>query len=146
MTRPIYERPHDLDAERGIIEAVAAVTGTTPLKLPRSYSVDFAMLDETGLRAWVEVKRRSNPKAAYPTLLLSARKVMHGLWLAQMSGRPFMLAVQWEDTGPQWLRVEGLDGLMVQAGGRTDRGDSQDVEPVCLFPTASFKPLMRAAA
>lgn len=143
MTRPIYESENDKSAEALVISDLEAVTGTKSHKLPMSCAIDYVMTDATSghVRAWVEVKVRSARKSAFSTFFISLKKILAGLALAGSTGKPFFLAVRWSDAGTHILKVASLDGVMIGAGGRADREDAYDIEPMCHFPVSDFQPV-----
>ena len=134
-TRPTYENPDSLKAEEQTIRRAAEVWKSTYAQLPVQYRVDWALL-RGGLVAWCECKRRYNNKDKYPTLMLSLNKIIHGMELARATEKPFLVVVEWNDM-VGWHKVEKVHGIGM--GGRTDRSDWQDVEPVVYIPTSEFK-------
>lgn len=139
MTRPIYENAATKADEEEVISQVAQTWKAGWTKLPISYRADYALSRQGEIVAWVEVKCRSNPKAQYPTYMLSLGKEMALLDLARHTGCPAILVVKWTDQmGYATLPVEGEKVMM---GGRKDRGDSADIEPTVHIPIAAFKAL-----
>ena len=63
----IYENEHSLNTERAAITKAAEIWNTSVVKLPRKYSIDFALLRDGEVKAWVEFKSRTNPIGKYPT-------------------------------------------------------------------------------
>jgi len=135
VSRPIYESPGDRDAERAVIESVCSRWKATYIKLPKAYNVDYLISTRKGPRAWIEVKCRGR---WYDEMLISLNKVYAGQRHAEMTGLPFIMMycvgddIRWIDLTNASLR--GESGLKLSVGGRTDRGDSQDVEPVVMIP------------
>ena len=125
--RPIYENGATLAAEEATIRRVADRWGVTFQKLPIQYRVDWALIRDGKVACWCECKRRHNNKGKYPSLMLSLSKVTHGLELARQTGLPFLVVVEWDDCLAYW-KADRISG--VRLGGRVDRGDWQDVEPV----------------
>ena len=117
------------------MQRAAAAWNVRPVKLPLQYRVDWAIIKNGHLAGWVECKKRNVPRRQYATLLLSLNKVLHGLQLSQTTGLPFILLVEWSDC-IGWQKITAVEGLSI--GGRIDRDDWQDVEPVCHFPTEGF--------
>lgn len=134
--RPIYENGETLAAEEATIRKAAKVWRCEYRKLPRQYRVDWAMVRAGKIAAWVECKFRRNESTRYPTLFLSLGKVMAGLELSRMTGLPFILLVEWTDM-VGYLKVQGIGPL--RFGGRTDRGDWQDTEPLVDFSIGDFR-------
>ena len=63
--------------------------------------------------------------------VLAARKMTEGTSL------PSFLVVQWQDR-MGYIRLDSLEETEIVMGGRMDRVDAQDVEPVVLFPVQDF--------
>lgn len=134
--RPFYETRKDLQKEISALRKIAV--RTTPVKLPLRYEIDFAMVDGDKICAFAEVKCRTNPFGQYPTLMISAAKLISGITLSGMTGCPFWLIVQWTDKIGA-LEIDSLSRFTMGIGGRWDRGDEQDIEPVVHIPTSAFK-------
>ena len=74
----------------------------------------------------------------YNTYLLSSAKVMSAHTLTRATGLPCFLVVQWTDC-LGWIDLETTEPLYVGWGGRIDRNDSQDMEPVMHYDILEFK-------
>jgi hypothetical protein len=137
MMRPTYERQADREAEAAAVAKLARFGDLTPVKLPKFYKVDFALVGADGaIKRWIEVKCRTNEMWAYPTYMVSYHKYLDLLALQQASGIPACLVVQWQDA----LGVLRFPAPhKVGFGGRRDRGDNDDVEPVALINIAEFR-------
>lgn len=140
MTRPLYESAGDLKNERQVATLLCSLWGMDAHKLPRTYSLDYAMTSRSNTKkvvAFVEIKCRQVPSWQYDTLLISMAKVLRGKAIARETNIPTMLIVRWNDM------VGGIDfkdiDSEISLGGRTDRGDQQDVEPVYLIPIERFR-------
>jgi hypothetical protein len=127
ILRPIYENGQTRAAEEATIRMAAERWGVSFAKLPIQYRVDWALIRGGAVAAWCECKRRHNNKGKYSSLMLSLSKVTHGLELARQTGLPFLVVVEWDDCLAYW-KADRISG--VRLGGRVDRGDWQDVEPV----------------
>ena len=139
--RPIYESETDLRNERQIIDGLNEAWRTQSSKLPRSYGLDYALTRGGRVTAFVEIKCRTIPSWTYDTYMISLAKVLKAKSLGNNVEVPALLVVRWNDmVGYVDLRPVALD---VQMGGRTDRGDAQDIEPVCMIPIKDFTPCMR---
>jgi hypothetical protein len=132
--RPRYERPADLTVERKVAAQLER-KGIKLHKLPVSYRLDFAMFKNGKLKGWAEIKARRNNHDRYPTLLISLGKVMAARQLADVSGTRSILLVQYLD-GLYWC--DFASAFEIRMGGRYDRGDADDVEPVAHFPMEAF--------
>lgn len=131
MSRPLYERDRDLMGEEKAIEILCRRGKLAAHKLPRRYEIDYLMLQRGGMYGWAEVKVRPGVER-YESFMLSCAKVMAGRRLAEVFGGRFIVVVRRTDD----LMV--LDALshrpaFVSMGGRTDRRDDQDIEPVAHY-------------
>jgi len=108
-------------------------------KLPISYRIDWIVwkAGSNKLHGFIELKGRNNAHNTYPTLILSLAKYAAGCNLARITNTPFWVGVRWTDM----LAFCRADDFVpeVQMGGRTDRGDSADIEPVVHLPAERFK-------
>lgn len=110
-------------------------------KMPPRYPVDFALCDQQeNVVGWAEVKCRTNPAQKYPTYMLSLAKYEGLVRLQLFTGLPAELVVAWTDFVGT-LKVPAL--VRIGFGGRTDRGDDQDTEPVVLIPIRQFQMIRR---
>lgn len=133
--RPRYERPRDLTNEQRVAARMKE-RGIELRKMPISYRLDFAMFRDGKLRGFAEVKTRNNRHDTYPTLMISLGKVMAARQLAEVSETRSVLLVQYLD-GIYWCNF--ASPFEVAMGGRWDRADDDDVEPVAHFPIEAFK-------
>ena len=139
--RPVYETEKDRKMEQAIINELSDAWKIFYQKLPIKHRLDFALLDDKKIvTAWAEVKRRDNDSTTYDTYMLSLDKYMSGMQLFKLTGLPFYMVVKFSD-GLYYCEVSLLSyaQLNISFGGRTDRGDSQDVEPCIYFDSNLFK-------
>jgi len=137
MARPLYETADDRQREIAAINRLLRGTEKTVRKLPIRYGVDFAIIKDGEITAWVEVKCRFNESDKYPTLMISAAKIWQGVYTSINTGKPFFVVAEWTDK-IGFTKIETVEGLSLGFGGRTDRNDSQDVEPVYFIPIKIF--------
>ena len=141
MIRPVYETEKDRKMEQAIINELSDAWKIFYQKLPIKHRLDFALLDDKkAVIAWAEVKRRDNDSTTYDTYMLSLDKYMSGMKLFKLTGLPFYMVVKFSD-GLYYCEVSLLSyaQLNISFGGRTDRGDSQDVDPCIYFDSNLFK-------
>jgi hypothetical protein len=122
------------------IKKLEAVSGRKSFKLPKGYRIDFAMCDGEEITSWVEVECRKNPFNQYPTLAIIITKLMAGLAFENKTGLPFFLVVHWPDF-LGYIRIKSLSEFKILKGGKTDRNDNADVEPMVHIPIQMFKKL-----
>jgi hypothetical protein len=135
MPRPLYESPTDLANELDVAGVLAARWKVSPCKLPISYGVDFGLFRDGAPVAWAEIKCRTNARDRYATYCIALGKAQAGLMLSRATGRPFAIVVRWTDR-LGYLIVKSIEDI--RWGGRRDRGDSADLEPMVHWPTESF--------
>lgn len=135
--RPMYETQDDLANENYIKDLLAIAWDAKLHKLPRSYYVDWMITKKGEAKGFAELKCRNNDRCKYPTLMLSMHKWMHGKELASEIGGSFIIIVRWNDG--TFYHKQGSCDVTYGIGGRTDRGDNQDIEPVVYIPTDYFK-------
>jgi len=138
MSRPLYESENDRRRERAAMERLLDGSDNTARKLPIRYEVDFAIIKNGEIVSWAEVKCRNNASSLYPTLMISAAKIWKGSTLSIQTGKPFFIVAEWTD-GIGYLKVTNVGLFELGFGGRTDRNDDQDVEPVYFIPIEMFK-------
>jgi hypothetical protein len=137
MARPLYETADDRSRELAAINRLLRNSGKTVRKLPIRYGVDFAVLKEGEITAWVEVKCRFNDSDKYSTLMISAAKVWQGVYTSINTGKPFFVVAEWKDK-IGFIKIKTVEGLFLGFGGRSDRNDAQDVEPVYFIDICKF--------
>ena len=137
--RPLYETQEDLENEKSVASIIKSVWDLTAVKMPRAYHLDYALKDgQDTLRGFAEIKTRTTNKGKYPTYLISLSKIMNARRLTEYTGLSCILIVKWLDNiGWINLDIEGELGF----GGRKDRNDWQDQEPVIFLPIDKFKRL-----
>ena len=138
--RPIYERGKDRDNERRVAEWLAARQpgGKRAVQMPKRYPVDYALIDGPGVFTdWLEIKCRTNTRDAYPTYMVSLEKIRAMFDLARFTALPARLVVRWEDA-LGYLTLPTSD-YEIKMGGRRDRDDWQDIEPMAHFHVGSFQ-------
>ena len=138
MMRPLYETEEDLDRERGAIMTLCGRTDAHPFKLPISAHADYIMMRDGEAKAVVEVKCRKNKRLAYDTYMLSQHKYEGLLSWAEYGLTPILL-VSWQDA-IGYVRLPCPHDIAV--GGRRDRGDALDIEPVVHIKTSDFKVIL----
>lgn len=134
---PIYETEANLGREEQFSRLISEKFECTFRKLPIRYGLDFAAIRSGKVVSFMELKVRSNSVTAYPTFMLSVHKFMSADALTVATGLPCVLAVSWSDAWG-YINMKDRGDFEVGFGGRVDRGDDQDVEPVFLIPTSSF--------
>lgn len=137
--RPTYETAQDVEHEQQVIDLLCKAWNCTANKTPKFYCVDWSVGYGNEVKAMVEIKFRN---ASYPTYILSMHKFTEMCKSAEASRLPFLLVVCWPEQGQRVVKyVEVKHDLhkRVILGGRRDRGDWQDVEPLVEIDASKFK-------
>lgn len=163
MARPLYENQESILDEMSFAEKIASKLSVNLIKLPIAYNLDFAMMRSdlpqvmypktpetaksivSSLRgkevvSFAELKRRGVPSDRYSTLVLSLNKVEAGLTKSRLFGKPFFIFVRYSDKDV-YLKYKDEYSFPIHIGGRYDRGDYQDIEPVVHIPKDMFTEL-----
>jgi hypothetical protein len=135
--RPTYETAADLANEAGLLQFIAERAGCTAHKIPKRYHSDHAMVRGGEVVAFVEAKCRTFPSTKFPTYMLSLEKVLAARAFLG-AGKNAFLAVRWSDNRVATVNLARCV-FKVVVGGRTDRGDPDDIEPVAMIPLSEFK-------
>ena len=69
--------------------------------------------------------------------MISAAKIWQGIYTSTNTGKPFFVVAEWDDK-IGFIKIETVEGLSLGFGGRTDRNDDQDIEPVYFIPIKEF--------
>ena len=143
--RPLYESRSDLNSEKKIIDYVSQCWNVVYYKLPISYKIDYAFYRmDTGtsksasenLVGFAEVKCRNHKFGTFPTYIISLSKVMEARRLARETNTKSLLIVSWLGA---LAYLDFFSYHQVRHGGRSDRNDWQDQEPMCHFDLKHFK-------
>jgi hypothetical protein len=139
MTRPIYETQGDLLREEDVASKIGRAWKCIMIKMPAKATFDYAAKRGNVIVSLIEIKTRTNPHNQYPTYMISADKMVAGFLRSTYLAVPFMLVVQFTDGVFYWSSNQ--EGFTLDVGGRTDRGDTLDLEMVCHIPINHFKRL-----
>ena len=137
--RPTYETETSLKAEREVAQQLEKRWRCKLIKLPISYRADYLAFRDKPV-AVIEIKCRGK---RYPEMILSLHKFLEARGLAKALSTerevPFILVYSFPE-GIWWGNVTNYP-LDIKIGGRKDRNDWQDTEPVQMFDLAGFKKL-----
>lgn len=135
--RPKYESQQDIELEAGVAKHLASKWSSDAVKLPKFYKCDWALKRGKKVGALLEIKCRKNASDKYPTIILSADKWTYLRQMDESLGVPAFFVAKFTD-GIRFIRPAKAQGFTVEMGGRHDRGDWQDVEPVVHIPVSSM--------
>jgi len=133
------ETEQNLKDERLVAELIEAEWNVMVKKLPRLYHLDFVLLNKAKqIRGFAEIKIRDNPQLQYAEYMIGLSKVLQAKKLTEFTGQTCVVIVRWTDfTG--WISLR--EYKRIGWGGRTDRDDFQDLEPMAFFTASAFKAL-----
>jgi len=142
--RPIYENEASLKSEASTAFEVEKAWKSNLIKLPMKNRIDFLMKRKSDgePKAFIEVKNRACKRHKYQTFMISLEKWVTGLAFESTTTLPFIIVVNWDDEIGYLKCSDHIAGISVNMGGRTDRGDAQDIEPVVHIPIYLFKTLV----
>lgn len=140
MKRPIYESQVDLTHENKMKTFLEAKWNCTLHKVPLKYQVDWMAMRGKDPMAFVEFKHRDKLSIdAYPRYMISLDKWMKAKQLCKEVEIPFIMVITFtECTYYGVFAHNGLHDVTYGFGGRYDRGDAQDVEPMAYLPLKKF--------
>ena len=140
MKRPIYESQVDLTHENKMKTFLEAKWNCTLHKVPLKYQVDWMAMRGKDPMAFVEFKHRDKLSInAYPRYMISLDKWMKAKQLSKEVEIPFIMVITFtEGTYYGVFAHNGLHDVTYGFGGRYDRGDAQDVEPMIYLPLKKF--------
>jgi hypothetical protein len=135
--RPIYERSEDRRAQGAVIHRFCEAYPCFPVEMPMLCGWDYELHKGGKVVALVEVKCRLCGWRKYPTYMISKRKVQHLVGDAACRDIAPILLVGWVNR-LGWVRLDRCT-MTESIGGREDRADPMDIEPVLHIPIESFK-------
>ncbi len=144
MTRPIYETDTDRVEQWLAVVPLSVLTGTVAVEMPPLAPWDFEMTRNGSAVALVEVRCRSNARAKYETFMCAARKLVKLQAAANARRIASIMLVRWSDAvGFVKLNAIDLATFGRAVGGRVDRNDPLDIEPVSHIPIDMFTLMSR---
>jgi hypothetical protein len=135
--RPQYETTDDIVRETEVAKHLADKWSLSAIKLRKGYKCDWAFLRNTKVTALVEIKCRTNASDKYPTVILSADKWAYLVHIDAALNIPAYFIVRFTDS-IRHIRPAKYHNFNIRMGGRYDRGDWQDMEPVVHIPIESM--------
>lgn len=137
--RPVYETEQNLSQEQAVALTISKAWDIGVRKLKKLYPFDWAFIYEGEVTGFLEIKCRTNASADYADYMISADKIRWACSMISAFDCRCILAVQWTDRlGAHNINPEQFN-YVLEMGGRNDRGDDQDIEPVVKIPLKWFK-------
>ena len=140
MSRPIYETEEDREREKKLAERVSELWGLNTKPNPKQYPIDYTFLNkgDGSIEGFAEIKVRTHKCGTFPTYIISAMKVASAKMLSEATGLDVILIVQWS-CGSIGFMDMATPSDSIGWGGRNDRNDSQDQEPVVHWKLDHFQ-------
>lgn len=136
--RPTYETESDLENERRIIRVIAERWNCEAKKNPQFYKVDYGLYRNGEIYAWAELRNRNISIDTYPTFHLSVSKTIFLFDLGYRTDRPAFIIVGLKDR-ILFHQIRLPASYRITEGGRKDRDDPDDKEPVVNIPWDQFR-------
>lgn len=136
--RPTYESSDDLRNEQEIITFFTQHFNKdlTAVKIPKQYKIDYCLMIGDRVTAFAEVKNRTCSRGTYDTYMMSLAKYLEALRIKKDLSLETILVVKWIDS-IGYIEL-GRRAWEIGFGGRADRGDWEDQEPMIFIPTSEF--------
>ncbi len=140
MARPMYENKAHLKAERDVADALEKRWDCTLKKLSYKLTVDFAVVKQSIIYGWIEVKCRNISYNHSKQYMISMHKINKARDLAKKTGLFFILVVRFND-GIYYYKDKGEQHSLKWGGRWFTQRDEQDLEPCYYIKTSLFKKL-----
>ena len=145
MGRKYYETEEDLKRERNVADFIESKWDCKCMKLSFKDKLDFAIVRQGKIKAWIEIKCRNIKKQLegdlgypYEKYMISMSKINAGIRLSKETDKPFYLIVKF-DNGIFYYEPKKED-LDLEWGGRIQtQRDEGDLEPVYKICNRNFK-------
>lgn len=134
----LYESDKDRANEQRIMDAIAEAHGMHFVKLPMKYTLDALAFVEGDAKCFFEFKSRENSVQKFPTAMVNLGKVIAASNLSRATGLKCWLCVEWTD---QVGVIDFASPIEIGVGGRTDRGDPNDIDLMAHYPISGFRML-----
>ena len=139
MSRPIYETKQDREKENELAQRVSELWGVKAKANPRQYPIDYTFLNaDGGIEGFAEIKIRTHKCGTFSTYIISAMKLTNARMLSKATGLDVILIVKWSCGSIGFIDM-ATEADRIGWGGRSDRNDSQDQEPVVHWDLEHFQ-------
>ena len=108
-------------------------------KLPIDYRLDFALLKNNEIKAWIELKNRNLNSTDFNDSMINLNKWMKAKELRDSTNIPTILAVRYKDKDI-WCTLADDTEMEIRWGARTiNTRDWQDIGPAVHISLKEFK-------
>ena len=139
--RPLYETEANRINERAVAKLIEGKWNCKCVKLKQAYALDYALIRDGKVIAFMEIKCRNYTMDKLNSMggfMISVHKWLEAKAICDVSSVPLCLVVRTHD-GVWYHKTSDFLNDGIGFGGRLDRGDDQDVEPVILLKGNRFK-------
>lgn len=142
MVRPVYEKEEDRSRELEVSRQVSEKWRAKCLMMPKFSAADMLIFDHNNNpRCWAEIKSRNIPFGKYEHMHVAVSKILRLQQLVQLTKLRAIIIGNLTD-GIYWHHCPETEAEIVKDnGGRTDRNDPKDLEPMACFYWHNFKRL-----
>lgn len=136
VNRPLYENDQNRADEQRIADVVGRMTRCTFNKMPMSYRLDYAAVRDMEIIGWAEIKKRNYEFRKYSDFIISLGKYTAALHLSEDTNLPSRFYIQF---GKGIYKHIPVFPIVTRWGGRADRNDPQDMEPMAVIDWDCFE-------
>ena len=136
----MYENKAHLKAERDVADVLEKAWKCELKKLSYKLTVDFAIVRDSVIYGWIEVKCRNISYKRNNEYMISMHKINKARQLSKTTGLSLILVVKFTD-GIYYYKDRGEQHLLKWGGRFLTQRDEQDLEPCYYIDTKLFKSL-----
>lgn len=143
MGRPRYATAQTEADQNALRDRFCKAYGMTWIKAPDNQRINTTLYKPKaaeGAVAFGEFRCRTNTHDTYPTYMLDRHTWGLLKLKCKTEGKPVVLVIGFAD-GDYYIKItpELVKAVVEGVGGRHDRGDAKDIEPVVHIPIDMFK-------
>ena len=136
----MYENKAHLKAERDVADVLEKAWKCELKKLSYKLTVDFAIVRDSVIYGWIEVKCRNISYKRNNEYMISMHKINKARQLSKDTGLSFILVEKFT-AGIYYYKDRGEQHLLKWGGRFLTQRDEQDLEPCYYIDTKLFKSL-----
>lgn len=142
MDRPMYETPENKQNELRVLGEITKKWMCGGHKLPIKYGLDYSLTRSNEILGFCEIKCRNYPFSHFlDGYQISLNKIMAAKNLYETTSIPCFLVIDCKD-GIWYTQITEFKNIKPVLGGRKDRGDWQDFEPMAVIDAGKFKKIV----
>jgi hypothetical protein len=147
MLKDYYTKYH-YDKEESLRIYLEKLYNVTLKRNKTLYKYDISVIKDGLITGLLELKDRSHYFGYYKTYTVSLDKIREGIQYETFTGLPCTLVVRFScgTIASYRIQAEEVKTFNITHGGRTDRNDPNDLEPLVNIPLNYFKILVPTKA